>query len=145
MFTLSALTFNASLASPQEVSRSGDATTGVDWVGVAAERYGIPKSWRRAVIVLQRSLEGPGSIVVGDPCIVRDDDIDGWRMFLFFDPPGFGISYLLRKKYGYYNRLFVCFNRRLLPGKLCAPHDPDKKVAVGAHMGYVLFSGHARL
>jgi hypothetical protein len=28
--------------------------------------------------------------VVGDPCIVRDDDIDGWRMFLFFSPPGCG-------------------------------------------------------
>jgi hypothetical protein len=35
-------------------------------------------------------MNGPGSSVVGDPCIVRDDDIDGWRMFLFFSPPGCG-------------------------------------------------------
>jgi hypothetical protein len=35
-------------------------------------------------------MSGPGSSVVGDPCIVRDDEIDGWRMFLFFAPPGCG-------------------------------------------------------
>lgn len=58
--------------------------------GVAAERYDIPGSWKREGIILQRSLEGPGSSVIGDPCIVRDDDIGGWRMFLFFDPPGSG-------------------------------------------------------
>jgi hypothetical protein len=50
----------------------------------------IPRVWRRSELIIQRSLGGPGSSEVGDPCVVRDDDIDGWRMFLFFDPPGCG-------------------------------------------------------
>jgi hypothetical protein len=50
----------------------------------------IPRGWRRSGLIIQRSQGGPGSSVVGDPCVVRDDDIDGWRMFLFFDPPGCG-------------------------------------------------------
>jgi hypothetical protein len=50
----------------------------------------IPRSWRRAGLIIQRGMGGPGASVVGDPCIVRDDDIDGWRMFLFFEPPGCG-------------------------------------------------------
>ncbi len=28
--------------------------------------------------------------VVGDPCVVWDDDVPGWRMFLVWDPPGNG-------------------------------------------------------
>jgi hypothetical protein len=52
--------------------------------------YEIPLVWRRSGLIIQRSQGGPGSSVVGDPCIVRDDDIDGWRMFLFFEPPGCG-------------------------------------------------------
>jgi hypothetical protein len=73
---------------PRAESRTGDANAGVE--GAAVEKYDIPGSWRRAGLVLQRGFEGPGSSVIGDPCIVRDDDIDGWRMFLFFDPPGCG-------------------------------------------------------
>jgi hypothetical protein len=53
-------------------------------------QFDIPHSWKRLGLVLQRTIEGPGSSVIGDPCIVRDEDIDGWRMFLFFDPPGCG-------------------------------------------------------
>jgi hypothetical protein len=68
----------------------GGVESGVSGETAALGRNDIPRSWRRAGIVLQRSLEGPGSSVIGDPCIVRDDDIDGWRMFLFFDPPGCG-------------------------------------------------------
>lgn len=50
----------------------------------------IPDAWQRCGLIIQRSIAGPGSSVVGDPCVVRDDDIGGWRMFLFFDPPGCG-------------------------------------------------------
>jgi hypothetical protein len=87
---LSALAANASVPTGRTGSRSVAAPSGVIGEGPFTERIDIPKSWRRAGIVLQRSLEGPGSSVIGDPCIVRDDDIDGWRMFLFFDPPGCG-------------------------------------------------------
>src|SRR5215472_10294535 len=55
-----------------------------------AMAFEIPRAWRRSGLIIQRSMSGPGSGVVGDPCIVRDDDIDGWRMFLFFSPPGCG-------------------------------------------------------
>lgn len=32
--------------------------------------------------------EGRGSIINGDPCIVRDESVAGWRMFYFCLPPG---------------------------------------------------------
>ncbi len=46
----------------------------------------IPTSWKREGLVLPRKSEAAG--VSGDPCIVWDDQIGGWRMFLFYDPPG---------------------------------------------------------
>lgn len=42
--------------------------------------------------MLARAAQGMGSHVVGDPCIVRDESVGGWRMVLFFDPPGCGQS-----------------------------------------------------
>ena len=45
----------------------------------------FPTRLRRGGLVL--SSEG-GSGVAGDPCIVRDDDVGGYRMVLFFDPAG---------------------------------------------------------
>jgi hypothetical protein len=67
-----------------EVRRVNDKTRS------PAVKYEIPPLWRRCGLIIQRSMSGPGSDVVGDPCIVRDDEISGWRMFLFFDPPGCG-------------------------------------------------------
>lgn len=52
--------------------------------------YDIPRSWTRAGLVLPRAVAGPGAAVVGDPCVVWDEDIGGWRMFLFMAPPGHG-------------------------------------------------------
>lgn len=49
-----------------------------------------PAGWRRCGLVIPRNATGPGSEVVGDPCVVWDEDIDGWRMFLFYSPPGCG-------------------------------------------------------
>jgi len=46
--------------------------------------------WRRRGLVLPRAAAGEGSEVVGDPCVVWDDDINAWRMFLFYSPPGCG-------------------------------------------------------
>lgn len=48
--------------------------------------------WHRTGLVLGRSAVGNGSHVVGDPSVVWDPEIDGWRMILFFDPPGHGMS-----------------------------------------------------
>jgi hypothetical protein len=67
-----------------EVRRVNDKTRS------PAVKYEIPLLWRRCGLIIQRSMSGPGSDVVGDPCIVWDNDINGWRMFLFFDPPGCG-------------------------------------------------------
>ena len=53
-------------------------------------RISIPTKWTRAGLVLPRAAEGPGSHVVGDPSIVWDATIGGWRMVMFFDPPGHG-------------------------------------------------------
>jgi hypothetical protein len=50
--------------------------------------FSIPEAWTRRGVVLPRTRHGAGSSVCGDPCIVWDDQIGGWRMFLFYDPPG---------------------------------------------------------
>jgi hypothetical protein len=52
----------------------------------AVERFVIPKQWERNGLVIPRRQEGSG--VCGDPCIVWDDAVDGWRMVFFCDPPG---------------------------------------------------------
>lgn len=47
-------------------------------------------NWVRRGLAIPRSGSGPGADVVGDPCIVRDDEAKVWRMVLFFSPPGAG-------------------------------------------------------
>jgi hypothetical protein len=46
--------------------------------------------WRRAGLVLAERDDGCGSAVLGDPCVVWDDEAHAWRMFLFALPPGHG-------------------------------------------------------
>src|SRR5579872_7089934 len=69
-------------------------TTAVLATGLSTMRqdhgFSIPNHWNRKGVVLERSKSDAG--VVGDPCIVWDEDIEGWRMFLFHDPPGHGQS-----------------------------------------------------
>jgi hypothetical protein len=50
----------------------------------------IPVNWKREGLIIPRSSQGDGSDVVGDPCIVWDEEIGAWRMFLFWHPPGHG-------------------------------------------------------
>ena len=47
----------------------------------------IPTTWSRKGLVIPRSND---SGVMGDPCIVWDEEISAWRMFLFSAPPGHG-------------------------------------------------------
>ena len=83
--------FAASAATPERDKAQGAGDVSVnDETKLSAVKHEIPSSWRRSGLIIQRTRSGPGSNVVGDPCIVRDDDINGWRMFLFFDPPGCG-------------------------------------------------------
>src|SRR5215470_8222401 len=48
--------------------------------------FAIPSAWTRRGVVLERQRSDKG--VSGDPCIVWDEAIQGWRMVLFYDPPG---------------------------------------------------------
>ncbi len=60
---------------------------------IAPTAYDIPQAWERGGLVLPRTVLGPDAEVLGDPCVVWDDEIGvagGWRMFLFADPPGHG-------------------------------------------------------
>lgn len=57
-----------------------------------AVKIDVPSDWHRQGQILRRAAEGDGSHVVGDPCIVWDDESGTWRMFLFFSPPGCGDS-----------------------------------------------------
>lgn len=47
-------------------------------------------TWIRRGLIIPRAHPGDGPQVVGDPCIVWDDDIRSWRMFMFSWPPGTG-------------------------------------------------------
>ena len=57
----------------------------------------IPQTWSRAGLILPRSSDGAGSDVIGDPCIVWDEEIEGWRMVLFSQPPGHGQAVCLSR------------------------------------------------
>ena len=48
----------------------------------------IPERWTRGGLVLSKPAGLSNSQVVGDPCVVWDPDIQQWRMFLFYCPPG---------------------------------------------------------
>jgi hypothetical protein len=50
--------------------------------------FAIPNTWTRRGLVLERQKDANGSGVSGDPCIVWDEEITGWRMVFFHDPPG---------------------------------------------------------
>jgi hypothetical protein len=82
--------------------------------------FTIPTAWTRHGVVLERK-HGEGSSVSGDPCIVWDDAINGWRMVLFYDPPGHAQA--------------VCTNREedgaLGPWKLEGPLPVANPEAVG--------------
>src|SRR5215813_15411092 len=55
----------------------------------------IPQHWKHMGLILARGGEAGG--VVGDPCIVWDEDLNGWRMFLFVEKPGVGEAICLDK------------------------------------------------
>lgn len=56
------------------------------------------KQWTHSGVILRRETAGVGG-VVGDPCIVWDDGINGWRMFLFVEKPGIGQALCLDKNH----------------------------------------------
>jgi hypothetical protein len=64
---------------------AADSTFRVAGGGPGSEMT-IPKEWARNGLVLPRQSDAAG--VSGDPCIVWDEDVNAWRMVLFFDPPG---------------------------------------------------------
>ena len=42
--------------------------------------YDIPVHWKRGGLVLARDASGGACSVAGDPCIVWDAELPGWRM-----------------------------------------------------------------
>ena len=61
--------------------------------------FTIPKAWLRRGLVLERPKEEnqQESLVSGDPCIVWDEAINGWRMVFFHSPPGHGQAVCLNR------------------------------------------------
>jgi len=83
--------------------------------------FEIPAVWTRCGLVLAHRQNGKGLDVIGDPCIVWDATISGWRMFLFADPPGHGQAICMsRSDVGPGNWQFLgplpFTNAELLPG-----------------------------
>ncbi len=64
--------------------------------------FEIPAHWVRKGLVMARSEPAPGEqgSVTGDPCIVWDEEIHAWRMFLFKAPPGHAHSVCTRTEDG---------------------------------------------
>jgi hypothetical protein len=58
------------------------------WLVTADIRISIPTEWERCGLTMGRRQTDTGESVAGDPCIVWDDEAKGWRMFLFYAPPG---------------------------------------------------------
>ena len=58
--------------------------------GRMAVAVSLPRRWERRGSAVRRPAAGPGSAVVGDPCVVWDEEDGLWRMFLVLDPPGHG-------------------------------------------------------
>jgi len=56
----------------------------------------IPEHWQHTGLIISRNDTETGG-VVGDPCIVWDAEINGWRMFLFVEKPGVGQAICLDK------------------------------------------------
>jgi len=55
---------------------------------IADTRISIPAKWERCGLAVGRAKTHTGESVAGDPCIVWDDDVNAWRMLLFYAPPG---------------------------------------------------------
>jgi len=60
----------------------------------------IPTVWTHQGLIIPRPLEKNGYGVMGDPCIVWDEEVSTWRMVLFCDPPGHGQSICLHQTDG---------------------------------------------
>src|ERR1700722_4461910 len=60
--------------------------------------FTIPNAWVRKGLVLTNEAGGKGSGVSGDPCIVWDDAIKGWRMVFFHTPEGHAQAINLNQK-----------------------------------------------
>lgn len=74
--------FMRSVAAAETVSPPAEGSK------IANTGFAIPASWTRQGLVLARQKLANGYGVSGDPCIVWDDAIKGWRMVFFYDPPG---------------------------------------------------------
>jgi len=59
--------------------------------------FTIPSTWARRGVVLERQKGNQDHGVSGDPCIVWDAAIQGWRMVLFYDPPGHAQAVCLQR------------------------------------------------
>ena len=89
--------------------------------------------FRREGLVQARSAEGFGQKVVGDPCVVWDPEIDGWRMVLFFQPPGHAHA--------------VSFDRTGAPGSWSNPEpltftNPERFFGEGTHKPFIVLDPH---
>ncbi|MCE0499521.1 MAG: hypothetical protein LV481_16395 [Methylacidiphilales bacterium] len=60
--------------------------------------FSIPKHWTRHGLILPRQTNETVSSVSGDPCVVWDEDIQGWRMVFFYSPPGHAQAVCLNRE-----------------------------------------------
>jgi len=95
----------------------------------------IPESWSRGGLVIPRSVEKNDHSVMGDPCIVWDEEISAWRMVLFCDPPGHGESICLHETDGLPDRWSA-----VEPMRFTVPMEPIGSAgpALATHKPYIV-------
>jgi hypothetical protein len=96
--------------------------------------YDIPRKWKRFGLVLARDKREGISSVAGDPCIVWDAELSGWRMVLFLSPPGHAHA--------------VCRSKEDIgPGRweMLGPLEftnPDELAGNSTHKPYIIMDAH---
>jgi hypothetical protein len=73
---------------PLWFSRAVDASNKREKSRAEGTGFSVPRTWERRGLVLERQKHTKDSSVSGDPCIVWDEAITGWRMVFFYSPPG---------------------------------------------------------
>lgn len=99
--------------------------------------------------------EHVGSVITGDPVVVRDEEAGGWRMFAFCLPPGHGQAVCRGDparpgdweplgSLEFTNVDVVADGIVLKPFPILDPNEPNRAARVGGRFGLVVVAGVSR-
>jgi hypothetical protein len=103
---------------------------------------------------MRPSEQGWGELVIGDPCIVRDDEAGAWRMFLFALPPGHAqalcttdpcdpAAWQLEGPLAFTNPDAIAAGGAYKPFVVLDPHVPGRAARIRGRYALLLVTDHA--